>query len=52
MGAEERPRLFTLGGRPVGTGGAGDGVGVAPSTDMLRVIFGAVRQKKSGQRTG
>lgn len=46
MGPAERPRLFTLRGRPVGTGGAGDGVGPASSTDMMGLIYAAVRKEE------
>lgn len=40
MGTAERPRLVTLGRGPEGTGGAGEGVRVAPWSDILIVEGG------------
>ena len=51
-GPEARPRLLTLGGRPLGGGGAGEGVAMAPCSDMVVIIVqvGVKLGEERGQR--
>lgn len=43
VGPDDRPLFPTLGGRPAGGGGAAEGIGVAPWSDILTIVWCAVR---------